>query len=122
MQNHGLADFPDPDSSGTIDIKASGVDPTTAAFRSAQKACEALEPSGFSPGTHVLSAAERQRSLAYSRCMRAHGIPSFPDPDSSGRLTVGAIRTAGLDPDSPLFQTAMTACERFKPPNIVVRQ
>ncbi|HEY2202766.1 MAG TPA: hypothetical protein VGH56_12845, partial [Solirubrobacteraceae bacterium] len=25
-----------------------------------------------------------QKALAYSRCMRSHGVPTFPDPTSSG--------------------------------------
>src|SRR5215472_4555615 len=25
-----------------------------------------------------------QAALAYARCMRSHGVPGFPDPDSNG--------------------------------------
>lgn len=36
-----------------------------------------------------VSAAERTRqdsTLAFSRCMRSHGVPSFPDPDAQGNF------------------------------------
>src|SRR5207248_8414383 len=28
--------------------------------------------------------AHQKEALAYARCMRAHGVPDFPDPDSQG--------------------------------------
>ena len=34
-----------------------------------------------SPGSAQLTAA-----LAFSRCMRSHGVPDFPDPDSQGQF------------------------------------
>ena len=43
-------------------------------------------------GSSAGSAGARRRiidfrvSIAYSACMRAHGVPNFPDPDSSGSL------------------------------------
>jgi hypothetical protein len=36
---------------------------------------------GTSAGSTQLGAA-----LAFSRCMRSHGVPSFPDPDPQGNL------------------------------------
>jgi hypothetical protein len=30
-----------------------------------------------------------QAALAYARCMRSHGVPDFPDPDSSGNFNLG---------------------------------
>jgi hypothetical protein len=53
-------------------------------------------------------------------CTRAHGVASFPDPDSSGRLGVRTIRAAGLGPAAPQLQAAMTACEQYRPGNIHV--
>jgi len=42
--------------------------------------------SGGSPGgaTTVGSSTVYQRALAYARCMRSHGVPGFPDPNSQG--------------------------------------
>ncbi|HWB21662.1 MAG TPA: hypothetical protein VG652_02105 [Gaiellaceae bacterium] len=38
--------------------------------------------------TGVTGSAQQQAvasALAYSRCMRSHGVPAFPDPDSQGQ-------------------------------------
>jgi hypothetical protein len=30
-----------------------------------------------------------QKALAYSQCMRSHGVPGFPDPQSNGAILTG---------------------------------
>lgn len=45
-------------------------------------------------------------ALAYARCMRANGVPGFPDPDPNGRF-VGVNRKYQGD---PAFQTAQQKC------------
>ena len=52
------------------------------------------------------SASASGSALAYSRCMRAHGITKFPDPDSNGNLGLNAGPGSGLDPNSPQFKAA----------------
>jgi hypothetical protein len=48
---------------------------------------------------------------AFSACMRAHGLPKFPDPDRDGQ-----IRFRGpVDPESPQFRTARRACRELEP-------
>ncbi|MGH3494777.1 MAG: hypothetical protein ACRDQ1_16290 [Sciscionella sp.] len=51
--------------------------------------------------------------LAYAQCMRAHGVPDFPDPDSQGRIKIQG--GSGLDPNSPAFQSAAKACKAPAP-------
>jgi hypothetical protein len=49
--------------------------------------------------------------LAFSRCMRAHGITNFPDPTfggGGGQLRID--KPSGIDPNSPAFQAAQKAC------------
>lgn len=56
------------------------------------------------------------QALAFSKCMRAHGVANFPDPSSSGggiQLSVGS--GSGIDPRSPAFQAAQSACKHFMP-------
>jgi hypothetical protein len=52
--------------------------------------------------------------LLFSRCMRAHGVPDFPDPPSAAG---GAIRfgfgAGGIDPAAPLFREAQRVCVSF---------
>jgi hypothetical protein len=55
----------------------------------------------------------------FSVCMRAHGLAQFPDPqpDSGGgggmHLSIGP--GSGLDPNSPQFKAAQTACQKLLP-------
>jgi hypothetical protein len=52
-------------------------------------------------------AQNAQRPLAFSQCMRAHGVPKFPDP-AGGRIQIGP--GTGINPASPAFQAAQKAC------------
>jgi hypothetical protein len=52
---------------------------------------------------------------AYSACMRSHGVPKFPDPDSDGRILIDMPRL-GIDPESAQFQAAVEACRKLEPP------
>jgi hypothetical protein len=49
--------------------------------------------------------------------MRSHGVPSFPDPGSSGQIRVDPRKLAesGIDVDSPRFKRAARACLRLQP-------
>jgi len=46
--------------------------------------------------------------LAFARCMRSHGVPSFPDPDSQGHFPQGL--RGQIDTNSPLFQDGQKTC------------
>ena len=47
-----------------------------------------------------------QQALAYARCMRAHGDPQFPDPNSQGLFP---------HPAGPQYQSASKACGHLLP-------
>jgi hypothetical protein len=48
--------------------------------------------------------------------MRAHGITTFADPQSSGgRISLLLNPSMGIDPNSPQFQAARKACQKFNP-------
>jgi hypothetical protein len=49
----------------------------------------------------------------FSACMRKHGVPSFPDPNSQGVITIHS--GMGIDPSSPAFQSARSTCEKLLP-------
>jgi hypothetical protein len=53
--------------------------------------------------------------LAYSRCMRAHGIKDFPDPNSSGGIAIQGHPGDDLDPNGARFQAADQACKSLLP-------
>ncbi len=117
MRAHGISDFPDPGSSGQIDVKTTGIDLNTFQFQSANSACEDLLPNS---GRRGPSPAEVQQvaaqALQFSQCVRAHDVTNFPDPDGSGRIPDPAA--FGIDQGSPQFQAANEACKDYRPPYI----
>jgi hypothetical protein len=120
MRSHGVANFPDPDSKGRIKITSgvsangqkTGVDVHSPQFDRARKACDKLLPNGGRP-TAAQQAQEQQQMLKFAQCMRAHGVPKFPDPKPGGALALGT--KAGVDPNTPEFQAAQKACQKLVP-------
>jgi hypothetical protein len=47
----------------------------------------------------------------FSQCMRAHGIPDFPDPNDSG-LQIQVHPGSDLSPNNPTFQNASKLCSK----------
>ena len=56
----------------------------------------------------------RGTPIAFSRCMRAHGIAKFPDPSGGGGGGINLAGT-GINPASPGFRAAQTACNHLMP-------
>src|ERR1700742_5278429 len=50
--------------------------------------------------------------LAYSHCIHSHGVPGFPDPDSSGAIPKAKIIALG---HGPQIQAAEHACQQVMP-------
>ena len=123
MRSHGVPNFPDPSSSGALSIgPGSGIDPNSSTFRAAQQACQKVLPNGGRPSPQQL-AKMQQHLLAFSACMRSHGVPDFPDPTFTGggaQLKLRASSGSDLDPQSPRFQAAQTACQGNLPGNVKV--
>lgn len=76
-----------------------------------------------SPASALLSASAPTyaQELALAQCMRGHGVPSFPDPDSPGGFTLtssGSIEGAGgssIDINSRQAQAAYGECRHVLP-------
>jgi hypothetical protein len=67
-------------------------------------------------GSSANASSARDKAVKYSECMRDHGLSAFPDPDSSGQLTLdGVLNGSSLDPDSAVFKKAITACKDLQP-------
>jgi hypothetical protein len=50
--------------------------------------------------------------LAFARCMRANGVPNFPDPSPGPGLL---FSTAGINPSAPAVKAAQAKCRRLVP-------
>jgi hypothetical protein len=51
--------------------------------------------------------------VAYSACMRSHGVPNYPDPDSSGQLPKPDAHHLGVS--SSQLQATQQACQHLLP-------
>jgi hypothetical protein len=115
MRSHGVSDFPDPSGRGLLsDISAAGVNTQSPTYQQALQSCKKYSPEGHL--TPAQSAAENAEGLLISQCMRSHGVPNFPDP-STGPADEQVINLHGLgiDPSSPTFQAASSACQKLFP-------
>jgi hypothetical protein len=54
-----------------------------------------------------------RKVLAYSRCMRSHGVLRFPDPSSSGAIPKVSLQQMGVS--RTVFQAAQRACQHLLP-------
>ena len=56
------------------------------------------------------------QALAYSKCMRSHGVPDFPDPKVNGNgVSLGVGTRGDLNPSNPAFKAASRACRSLSP-------
>ncbi|HZP73956.1 MAG TPA: hypothetical protein VFA97_11330 [Gaiellaceae bacterium] len=111
MRAHGVLNFPDPSSSGVIPkVSLAQLAVSSSRFETANGACRHLLPTPTAARQRLVAA----QSLSFSRCVRAHGVPNFPDPDSTGRIPDPA--SVGIDQGSPRFEAANRACGRYRPP------
>jgi hypothetical protein len=119
MRSHGVSKFPDlTDSSRvavelpklTVSLQQLGISST--AFQTAESACRHLLPHG---GRTTPSASQRDLDAMrrFARCMRAHGVPTWPDP-TNGPAGWGfdLVNVQGFDPNSPQIDHTMTVCQR----------
>jgi hypothetical protein len=91
-----------------------GSNPAVARLRGASTTGSDAAAGGDAAGSGAPSAgALGSAALAYAKCMRASGVPGFPDPNASG----GFLFHAGARiVTSPAFKAAQAKCRRFMPP------
>jgi hypothetical protein len=112
MRSHGVSQFPDPDSSGAIPkvtLQQLGVG--SSQFQAAQSACVSLLHPSNAQVRETLSGM-----LDFARCMRSHGVHSWPDPstDSDGRAVFDLH--GRINPDTPQMDTKSGLCARLLHP------
>jgi hypothetical protein len=70
-----------------------------------------------------ITSASVAKAEKFSQCMRTNGISAFPDPNSSGQLTIDGIANGtSLNPNTPAFQQALSACKDLEPPGFMGSQ
>jgi hypothetical protein len=122
MRAHGVPDFPDPDSNGDFHLSknqhgrgSTGGGSSSASNQetAANQLCHHLLAAG-----PQMTAAQNQHALSqlvkYAQCMRAHGVPNFPDPHTTnggiGTPSGIAFDMSGINQASPQYHAADHAC------------
>src|SRR5262245_26950750 len=113
MRDQGFTWFPDPAPDGGLKVSVpEGTDQTK--FEKAEETCKVYAP-GSGQNGRKLSDEDLDKVRQVSQCMRDHGFPKYPDPDSNGSITID-IKALGVEPDDPAFQKAIQGCQKYLPP------
>lgn len=111
MRSNGDPSFPDPGPGGAFPNENGSLHRDSPQFKKAAAACKKLEPAG--PAQADFQKAYK-RLLKYAACMRAHGMPDFPDPTLEDH---GVGFSGNLHENSPQFKTANQSCRSLMGPD-----
>ena len=75
-------------------------------------ACSASPSSTGAGSPSAVDSSSSPSAVAYSHCMRSHGVPNYPDP-SNGQLPKGGAQAFGVS--SAVFSAAQSACQNLLP-------
>jgi len=104
----------------------SATPPVASVSSTATSLSSAATPSATTTGSGAATGADASRpgapapgdlqsqDLAYAECMRANGVPNFPDPKPGGGFEVQS-GPGGIDPSSPQYQLADAKCQKYMP-------
>jgi len=116
MRSNGVSHFPDPSSNGASGALP-GINQTSPAYQAAAIACAAKVQPTARLGPPAPTAAQVRAALAFSHCMRAHGLSQFPDPWTTAPgyrvyldVGPGEYFPAIGEVQAPAFRHAARAC------------
>jgi len=116
LRAHGVPNYPDPNASGQEPPGAKQLI-FTPRGQAAVGACNS-----WGNRIHNDVAGQNQAVMGeyvrFARCMRAHGLPSFPDPAYAEGRVEFVLRASqdGFDPHSPQVLAKAHQCESVLPP------
>lgn len=125
MRSHGVSKFPDITSlallrggSPKIAANMEQLAVSSSQFQAAQVACRNLLPNGGRTSP-TASQQDLNAMRRFARCMRFHGVPTWPDPtDGPAGWGFNLLNVSGFDPNSPQIDNKMTTCQRNLPTGI----
>jgi hypothetical protein len=79
-------------------------------------ACSSSGTTSASAGSSTSTAY--QKALAYAQCIRAHGIPDYPDPNSQGQFIIQNGASAPPSVSPAVAGAAAQACRKLLPPSM----
>ena len=114
MRSHGVPQFVlEPTDNGSEFHIQGSIDKKSPQFQSAAASCASLQPPGMG-STPTITPAERVDYLKAAACIRAHGVPNFPDPTFTGGHVSFNI-PASISRSSPVVLRAAHTCVKLIP-------
>jgi hypothetical protein len=114
MRSNGVPNFPDAHAyvGGNAKLTINQLATSSPHVQTALSACDHLLPrrGGAPQETAQQTRVHTEALLAFARCLRSHGFPSFPDPTASGQVTHEMLARAGIDLHQPAVVAAADAC------------
>jgi hypothetical protein len=112
MRGHGDPDQVDPtvDATKVIQITlgwAGGLRGENGACGSYLSAAETALGGGTPPAS-----SDEATALKFAQCLRANGVPDYPDPTTGDNQALHASSGSDLNPANPAFQAASTLCTK----------
>jgi hypothetical protein len=110
---NGMPGLPDPQIDAQGQPHFPGGDPGNPP-ESVMRACRSIIdrlPESVRNGGDEANPADVPALLEFAKCMRSHGLASFPDPLPDGTFPVSGLPAKA----DPAFRTASQACERLNP-------
>jgi hypothetical protein len=112
IRAHGLPDFPDPQigSDGVPRFPDSAPDVPAATQRACRTVASRIPPDYTA--TTAVSSSDFEKLRVLARCIRSHGVPDWPDPNSLGEFPIDTrIQQGG----KRLLSAALHWCARLNP-------
>jgi hypothetical protein len=110
VRANGVGDFPDPDASGQFPSYGVSVTPTV--WTKAVAACKSLQPPGALSAK--LTPAQESAALKFAQCVRANGVPDFPDPvNGQPLIDTTRIPSANKPGGMTILNAATHKCGHF---------
>jgi hypothetical protein len=114
MRSHGDPDQVDPTVDATKVIQITLGAGYAGGLRGGNGACGAYlsaAEAALGGGTPAGSSSEAT-ALKFAQCMRANGVPTYPDPTTGNNQAIHASSGSDLNPANPTFLAASTLCTK----------
>ena len=115
MRTNGVPNLPDLSNRGMLiqgngqTVSVNGVSLNAPASRTARAQCQKYLPTA--PASSTQTARQSERGLEFAKCMRSHGVPSFPDPRViSSQGGNQQVYLTAVNAQSPAFEAAAKSC------------
>ncbi len=112
IRDHGVPSFPDPtvDKGRLIQPAPEGItdEQVMPAFDACHAIADRLPPSAT--GEETVSAEDMQKLVKFAQCLRANGIPEWPDPKADGSFPIVGTPLEGK---SERLMKARQPCQQY---------